>query len=158
MDLRILTKLRVVKDENNEDSIDFADKTYYNDIAIKIIEVFEVTEEYAMRWDRISSRFYGRPDLAGELFKFNEYDNPFSVNAGDIIFIPEEEGLKRNVQADTSINEFTDQEITSVTVPLRRKDVNREQFLRKKDLLLPPSFAKTPSKRRNNNGTITLAD
>jgi len=43
-------------------------------------------------------------------------------------------------------------------IPLKQKDVNRQEFLKKKDLLLPPSFSKNPNKRKNNDGTITLAD
>jgi hypothetical protein len=158
MKTNVLNKLRVINADSEDAEIDFFDKTYYNDLKTKIKTVFEVTEEYSMSWGKISYRFYGTPDLAIELFKFNEYDNPFSLNVGDIIIIPDADQLRRNVIADISVNRYDDVLNVKTTIPNKQKDANRQEFLKKKQMYLPPSFAKTPAKRRNGDGTITLAD
>lgn len=157
MNYQLLRNKRLVENKNGELEYDLFDQTYSNDVRIKIIDTFEVTEFYAMRFDKVAAKFYkNRPDLGNALALFNEYENMFSLDVGDILLIPEQEALERNFVKDNSNNTFEVEQTTPV-IQSRKKDVNRENFLRKKDLLLPPTFAGEQVKKKNSDGTITLA-
>lgn len=56
-------------------------------------KLYVVTDETAMRADLISNYFYQNTSYADLLLKYNGYSNPFSLNVGDILRIPNSETL-----------------------------------------------------------------
>ena len=51
--------------------------------------VYKVPKEYRMRPDLISQSVYNDSAYAEFILKFNGYSNPFSIDEGDIILIPD---------------------------------------------------------------------
>jgi hypothetical protein len=60
--------------------------------------VYKIPAEYAMRPDLISKAVYNNSVYAEIILKFNGISNPFSINAGDIILIPNLESARENVK------------------------------------------------------------
>ena len=65
----------------------------YLNIRVNGGKSYVVTDETCMRPDLISNQFYQRTDFADLLLKYNGYSNPFSVNVGDILRIPDGETI-----------------------------------------------------------------
>jgi len=64
-------------------------------------DVYKVPKEYVMRPDLISQAVYNTSTYAEIILKYNSISNPFSINEGDIILIPEIESAKRNIKTST---------------------------------------------------------
>ena len=60
--------------------------------------VYRIPPEYAMRPDLISKAVYNNSIYAEIILKFNGISNPFSINAGDVILIPNLESARENVR------------------------------------------------------------
>ena len=146
MEFKILTNKREV-----DGSIDFLDSTFRNTSTYEILDVFVVTQSYVMRWDKISSKYYGTPDYADGLFKFNEYDNPFSLNIDDEVIIPTRESLDNMYVMDTSLN-TEPPVIDNTPVIVKTKDSNRANFLIRKELRTIPTANKNPQEFKNVDG------
>jgi len=90
--MRIATvdkKQKIIKD--GVEMIDFAEPTYIPDWDSKFFAVTRriiVTPEYDMRPDLLSFALYGTDDYVDILMKVNEYSDPLSVRAGDLIVVP----------------------------------------------------------------------
>ena len=137
--------------------VDLQDQTWSNQFKMDIIDVFEVTEEYVMRWDKIASKYYGDGDLGDGLYKFNEYSNPNSLDVGDLIYIPKKEHIKKGYVVDASPNIFELQpEIQPLQSPNSKVDPNRQSFLNNKKKLSVPTIENATKIQNNDNGTITL--
>lgn len=66
--------------------------------------VFRVPREYVMRPDLISKVVYNNTIYAEMILKYNGISNPFSINEGDYILIPNLEGAQANVRkVDTNM-------------------------------------------------------
>lgn len=59
--------------------------------------------DFVMRPDLVSNSIYGDQNQFDSLLKFNAISNPFSINAGDIIYAPPLEALKSSVAIGTQI-------------------------------------------------------
>jgi len=57
--------------------------------------VYRVPKEYAMRPDLISKSVYNNSMYAEVILKYNGISNPFSINEGDIILIPDLDSAKQ---------------------------------------------------------------
>ena len=64
-------------------------KPDYSSINWKVSRTVQITEEYAMRPDLISYYAYGVDSYADIILKANGISNPFSIQEGDLIFIPD---------------------------------------------------------------------
>lgn len=69
-----------------ERSIDYK---LYNQSRPLVIATIEVTDVAEMRIDVLSEYFYKTPNYGEFILKFNGISNPFSIEVGDILFIPE---------------------------------------------------------------------
>lgn len=123
-------------------------------IATHIVDASEVG-----RPDLISIRFYNDPSYLELILKYNNILNPFSINEGDVLEIPDTEGLfiewkavKEIGDGESAIageNAVRDQFIDNkrLTVP----DQKRIEYLQKKAAqkkngpkqILPPNILKT---------------
>jgi hypothetical protein len=70
----------------HERSLDFKLYNQSNPLVIATIEITDVAE---MRIDILSEYFYKNANHGDFILKFNGISNPFSLEVGDIIFIPE---------------------------------------------------------------------
>lgn len=60
--------------------------------------VYRVPKDYVMRPDLISQAVYNNTLYAEIILKFNGISNPFSINEGDIILIPELSSAKNKIK------------------------------------------------------------
>lgn len=154
MEYTILANKRIL-----DGMVDLQDQTWDNSNEMNLLDVFTVTSDMEMRWDKIANKYYGQPSLSDALYKFNEYDNPLSVKEGDIIYIPVKSDLDKGYKKDNTKNTFDSEVVVKTISGFKQKDKNRLDFLKKKEVLLPPSFSKVEqSKTYNSDGTITLTN
>jgi len=59
--------------------------------------LYKVPRDYAMRPDLIAAAVYNNSAYAEIILKYNGISNPFSINEGDIILIPNLESVKENI-------------------------------------------------------------
>ncbi len=135
--------------------IDFSDVTFNAQDGYKLLDVFTITASYAMRWDKISCKYYNVPDYADGLYKFNEYDNPYSLNEGDIIYIPELQSLKNMYKTDSTIN-TTPIIVNNTPILVKSVDNSRLNFLIRKEQRTIPTIESNPIVKINQNGVYTL--
>lgn len=62
---------------------------------VDVTNAIMVTSDLAMRPDVIAKVAYGDSGMLDFILKFNEISNPFSIQEGDLLFIPDMEDMKR---------------------------------------------------------------
>lgn len=72
--------------------LDLKKNTYVN------YQAYKVPKEYAMRPDLISKAVYNNTLYAEVILKFNGISNPFSINTGDVILIPDLEDAQERIK------------------------------------------------------------
>lgn len=86
-----------------------------------------ITDDFRMRPDLIAQAAWGDATGADLLMKFNHVSNPFSIDAGVIMIIPQyEQMIQQLYQPDTSVS----QTIVSVpdTTTIQFKNVAKQQY------------------------------
>ena len=69
-------------------------KPNYSDPRFVVARTVVINEDYAMRPDLISMFAYGTDQYTDIILKFNGISNPFAINVGDLILIPQLSGAK----------------------------------------------------------------
>lgn len=165
MDFKSINNKKISGDRlrMTEPSILFAD-------GINVVAEHIVTSDEVGRIDMISRKYF-RGDLPSELIlKYNNISNPFSINEGDIILIPElNPALKKwntikeiddiNLEIDNIRAQFLD------TKRLSKKDAARIEYLQRKAAqlkngstqILPPNILKSGQENLDiKDGKITI--
>ena len=120
------------------------------------MSVYEVHSDEVCRIDLISERFFNSPDYSEHILKYNNISNPFSINEGDILNIPDIESSLKNFQPIKLIGQDADEKEPSIrdqfidSKRLTVKDKNRLEYLQKKadqkangsKQILPPNLLK----------------
>jgi hypothetical protein len=111
----------------------------YLNIRINGGKAYIVTEDTCMRPDLISNIFYQRTDFADLILKYNGYSNPFSLNIGDVIRIPDGETILK-FGAKPKLAEYPARKKASNVKlnPTKKKDKRRVEFLLNKAGSVPP--------------------
>ena len=92
---RIITKTNYFGDKKTvTDLSEPTLKPDFNSTNWKVARTVTVTSDYAMRPDLISYYAYGVDSFADIIMKANGISNPFSINEGDIILIPDQQQFK----------------------------------------------------------------
>ena len=105
-----------------------------------------VTEDYAMRPDLIAKSVYGDDSKLDYLLKYNGISNPFSINTGDLLIIPDPDKMGkmfRMPDADTSVEYSTQVAAFQYIDPRNIKDNKRLEMLKlksKNTAMLPPNM------------------
>lgn len=86
----------------NSDDIEFRDLTQtifemQNKNFVKY-DVYRVPKEYRMRPDLIAKSVYNDTQFTEIILKFNGISNPFSINEGDIILIPDLDSATKKIR------------------------------------------------------------
>ena len=117
-----------------------------------------VSEDLAMRMDLVAKVYFKDSNKMDMLLKFNGISNPFSVDEGDIILVPDLEDMKKAFAPKTAKDKDTNKEdlINKFFDPDRmsKKDKKRLEYLKEKsaqlangsETNLPPNFAEPGSK------------
>jgi hypothetical protein len=126
-------------------------------------KAFIVDDETSMRADLISNHFYQNSDYCDLLLKYNGYSNPFSINTGDIIRIPNSEvlsafGLKQKLD---DIGRARKKTSNVIFVPSSKQDKKRSEYLLKKagaSAAVPPNYSIDKGVKLENGKIIFGSD
>lgn len=135
----------------------------------EVIAEHIVTEDQIGRMDLISLKYYRDANFVDYILKWNNISNPFSVNFGDILEIPQNNSVLavikpvKMVQKSTDQISIRDQFIDTKRMPV--KDAKRIEYLQRKAAqkvngatqILPPNILKEgDSNLTIGNGTISM--
>ena len=137
---------------------------------VKTIATHTVTADEIGRIDLIANAYYRNLDKAELILKYNNISNPFSINEGDILLIPDDrlplvKWKRVNPMASDEISELNirDQFINSKR--LTERDAKRVEYLKRKAAqkangsseILPPNILKPGEKNIIiENGKINI--
>lgn len=88
MDINSLKKKGTLTDDENEKYLDLSISALKKNLNIGTKAIYVVTKETEMRLDLISIKYYGSTKYIDAICKANNIFNPFSVQADDILVIP----------------------------------------------------------------------
>ena len=135
----------------------------------EVIAEHTVTEDQIGRMDLISLKYYRDANFVDYILKWNNISNPFGVNFGDILEIPQNNAVLavikpiKMVQKSTDKISIRDQFIDTKRMPV--KDAKRIEYLQRKasqkangaTQILPPNLLKEgDSNLTIGNGTISM--
>lgn len=114
--------------------------------------VYKVPRDYVMRPDLISMSAYNNSLYAEIILKYNGISNPFSIDEGDVILIPDLDSAKDRIKevgkgtaADAAQRlRNTYKYIDPLKIPKPSevsKEYNKRQIVQAPDNALPPNFA-----------------
>jgi len=120
--------------------------------------LYKVPKEYVMRPDLISQSVYNDSVYAEIILKYNEISNPFSINEGDIILIPDLDSAKQQIKIP-GVGTETDRaskirDSYKYIDPLKRpvKGDNLKKFDERKIQILPPNIAQEGTEQITKRG------
>ena len=136
----------------------------------KILGTHTVNSDEVGRPDLISVKYYGSPDYVELILKWNNISNPFSIDTGDTLEIPDNDGafkewkpIKDIGVLDQDKNTIRDQFVNNKRLTV--KDQKRIEYLQKKAAqkengskqILPPNILKNGDSNISiNNDIITI--
>lgn len=128
-----------------------------------------VTEDEIGRIDLISLKYYKDANYADYILKWNNISNPFSINLGDVLLIPQNNAVLNIVKPIKMVQRSTDEiSIRDQFIDTKRlsvKDAKRIEYLQRKasqkangsKQILPPNILKDGETNISiGNGTITI--
>lgn len=121
-----------------------------------------VGEEYVMRPDLIAYATLGDENKLDYILKFNGISNPFSIDRGDPILVPEDQDMEQQFIKPRSENltDTTDRQ-ELVLSPETEKDRKRLEHINKKknQEALPPNVAKSDDENiKFRDGNIVFGE
>jgi len=134
-------------------------------IATHIVDADEVG-----RIDLIANAYYRNPDKLELILKYNGISNPFSINEGDVLLIPDDsfplvKWKRVNPMASEEISELNIRDQFVNSKRLTKKDAKRVEYLKRKAAqkangsseILPPNILKPGEKNIIiENGKINI--
>lgn len=140
---------------------------------MKIDTIYVVTEYYQMRPDIIASMQYGNAGKMGSLLKFNNISNPFAINTGTFLLIPNDNSIEETFNlkklanqdaiasnTNTNPNEVfkKNQEQKKFKVSEGRKNFLDAKVKNQPSLIISPNVTQPNSKSiEKKNGYIIFA-
>jgi len=134
--------------------------------------VYRVPREYAMRPDLIAKAVYNNSIYAEIILKYNGISNPFSIDEGDIILIPDLDSAVGKIKSGTK-SESDDRankirnsykyidplKIPSKAGKKRLAEFNKRQIINTPSGTLPPNFAEEgTSQLTYRNGRVYFGE
>lgn len=131
---------------------DFKTNDYFN------FSIYRVPSDYEMRPDLIAQAMYNNTLYTEYILKYNGISNPFTIDQGDVIAIPDLNSAKNNTKPRTDDSEGSDAKrirnsykyIDPTKIPKRDGDLkdfdNRNLNKKISDGALPPNIAEEGEK------------
>lgn len=154
MKINSLAKKKSLIDNDGDEYLDLSRMSIKQNIEIGIKAIYVVTDETEMRPDLIAIKYYGSTKYIDILCKANNIFNPFSIEAGDILVIPNvtndkdlyEDTSKTGGKAAGESSDLREKFIDKAR--LSEKDKNRVERLKEKsngkkgqvEEILPPNM------------------
>lgn len=120
---------------------------------ITVIAYHTVTEDEAMRIDKIANKYYGRFEAYDRILKWNGISNPFSIAPGMILEIPDPNGQTFKWEKPLEIENPVRQQFLDAK-RMSKQDLKRVEFLKNRSSNkpngskqnLPPNMLKSGEK------------
>lgn len=157
------------KKDGNDSKIIFTTPTVVFIPETEVITEHIVTDDEIGRIDLISLKYYRDANYVDYILKWNNISNPFSINMGDVLDIPQNNAVLavirpiKMVQKSTDAISIRDQFINTKRLPI--KDAKRIEYLQRKasqkangsSQILPPNILKDGDTNITiGNGTISI--
>lgn len=144
-----LDSKRIITLPNGEQIVDLTDQTLkYNDQDVTVFNTVYCSKEMVMRADYIAQLTYNDSGKTEYLLKFNNISNPFSLNEGDAVMLPDSFDARTHFKAKNKYAEqrkkIRDQFIDKSKVTVVDKTLT--EFDERKKVNLPPNYAKEGDK------------
>lgn len=165
MDFQILNKKQLIGDKlrMTEPIIIFNNN-------VKAIATHTVTADEIGRIDLIANAYYRNINKAELILKYNNISNPFSINEGDVLLIPDDryplvKWKRVNPMASEEISELNIRDQFVNSKRLSERDAKRIEYLKRKAAqkangaseILPPNILKPGEKNIIiENGKINI--
>jgi len=109
---------------------------------------FKVPQDYVMRPDLISKSVYNTTQYTEIILKFNGISNPFSIDVGDLILVPNLDGAKEKIiktesgyKTDLAKIRNTYKYIDPAKIPTKSASLKEYDNRQIENTFLPPNFA-----------------
>lgn len=137
-----------VKIVNGEEILDLTFKSVNSDIIPGYSRIILVTREMVMRPDLVAHMYCGSHNKVGSLLKINSISNPFTLDEGDILFIPDSETMNKIVAkpAESDASEARKSFRKQLQERISKVSEQRKEYLNSVDIssaaALPPNIVK----------------
>lgn len=148
---------------NGEEILDLVSQSVNTEVSIGYSRLIMTTEEHVMRPDLVSAMYCGNQNNMGTLLKVNSISNPFSLDVGEVFFIPDSETVNRlprknttEVQSEnrTSFRKQLQERISKVSEQ-RKEYLNSVEISESTQIPLPPNVAQEGSEQfKVENGKL----
>ena len=126
-------------------------------------EVFKVPKDYVMRPDLIAKSVYNNSIYAEVILKFNGISNPFSIDEGDVILVPDLDSAKAKIRESgegfgtSQANKIRDtyKYLDPLKIPKRGEDLKKfdeRQIVNAPEESLPPNLAEEGTSQVTHRG------
>lgn len=136
----------------------------------KTISTYTVSADEICRIDLISEKFFNTPDYSDYILKYNNISNPFSINEGDVLKIPDIGSTLINFKPVKLIGDGSEEKEPSIrdqfvnSKRLTPKDIKRLEYLQRKadqkangsKQILPPNLLKDGDKNIDITGDTII--
>jgi hypothetical protein len=167
MDSRLFELKNIRTDESGQEYLDLTQHTFIYRYSSSIKSVYRVEQDTVMRPDLISYKFFGTDKYADAICKVNGIYNPFSIEEGKVLVIPnitdgsdnykKPSDIEFNNELDVNANEIRSQFVDEAR--LSKKDKSRlERLTNKSKKLKNPTTPLPPNMKNNNKPNITKSD
>lgn len=163
----LLNKLRILVKGHTIVDLTRASIKWSKSVAVK--NAIQITADLAMRPDIIAKVAYGDSGLIDYILKFNGISNPFSIQEGDVLFIPESDDMKLcfigrppEIYPGLNLTNAAAKGSAIISVQdLSKKDQKRLEYLKKiaTDAVVTPNEAMPgSSEAKIRNGVIVFGE
>ena len=122
-------------------------------------QIYFVEPEVEMRPDLVAHSFLGSILYTGVLLKYNGISNPFSLEQGQLIRIPNSEDLEKFLVDPDNILANRSRKAVDIVKPKTAQDTKRIEYLRNRGALaVPPAVALDESVRVVNGRIVFGSD
>ena len=172
MQSKILLNKKIVENSSGEKFADLSTRSMNYTTQGGVIDAFYVGDDMTMRVDLISFAAYGNVDNFDMICKYNGISNPYSLDAHDLILVPDlsfmyssMDNPALNNDSEDVRNQYIDDTKTSKLDPKKIEYDEEMKNLRKQTVggnfskfNLPPNFAYPGDKEGtvNKDGSVSL--
>jgi hypothetical protein len=134
-----------IREVKGEEIVDLTFKSLNEEVVMGYSRVVLTTSEMVMRPDLIAHMYCGSHNKVGTLLKINSISNPFSLNEGDILFIPDSRTLSEIIAkpAEAETSEIRKSFRKQLQERISRVSEQRKEYLNSVDIsasaVLPPN-------------------
>ena len=160
MESLIVSNKPIIELDNGTQELDITEKSiHYKDDSIEILDRFTVASDQVARPDLLSYPYYRTTDEWDAVCVFNFIDNPFSIDEGDMVFVPDLKYFENQMYQKEEHDEELYEKIRNQYYDSSKKATNsslNDYSSRVKNKIRERSY--TPNIKRENDTTLKLTD